>query len=152
MNTLQYTENYYIYYSKIETDGFTFHVPSSHYCYFKVINCHEKCHECHSEIMGASEQHQCKSCIDNYYKYNNGRNEDGYFNCYKEGDPDLPKNIFLDKNLKEFKECDKSCNECFSTYDCKGCSLGYYFLFNGNIIPNNTCFETTPDYHYLNIL
>ena len=150
-NTLQYTNNYYIYYSQIKPDEFIFDVPSSHYCHFKVINCHEKCHECHSEIMGASEQHQCKSCIDNYYKYNNGRNEDGYFNCYKEGDPDLPKNIFLDKNLKEFKECDKSCNECFSTYDCKGCSLGYYFLFNGNIIPNNTCFENTPDYHYLNI-
>ena len=151
MNTLQYTENYYIYYSKIETDGFTFHVPSSHYCYFKVINCHEKCHECHTEIMGSSEKHQCQSCIENYYKYNNGRNEENYYNCYKENDPDLPKNIFLDKDLKEFKECDKSCNECYSTYDCKGCNLGYYFLFDGKIIPNNTCFENTPDYHYLNI-
>ena len=63
------THNYYIIYKKNNN----FLIPLSHFCYFKVINCYHTCSECHYNILGNYENHQCKKCSLNHYKFNNGR-------------------------------------------------------------------------------
>ena len=146
---LKISSNYYLYYTKNDNN---LPVASSHFCYFKVINCQENCSKCHSKIVGTSEAHQCETCIEGYLKYNNGKNEEGYYNCYKQGDSNIPDNMFYNETNGEYEKCDESCKECFSTYDCKSCNIGHYFKYNTeqNPINDNRCYATTPKNYYLN--
>ena len=150
MNNLQMTHNYYIIYTKFENK---FNVPSSNFCYFKIINCYKTCDECHYDILGTSENHQCKNCTANHYKFNNGQNDEGFYNCYEVTDSHIKENLYLENN-EEFKYCNESCKQCYDAHNCKSCSTGFYFkvdeTFN-NIIRENICYADTPEYHYLNI-
>ena len=153
MSNLKMTHNYYIIYEKNINEYNILNVPLSHFCYFKVINCYETCDECHYNILGNYENHQCKVCTTDHYKYNNGQNDEGFYNCYKVTDPHIQKNMYLDNN-EEFQYCNETCNECYDAHNCKSCNFGYYFkvdeTFN-NIITKNICYADTPKYHYLNI-
>ena len=154
LSNSQITHNYYIIYNIDNTNEFNFYIHLSHFCYFKVINCQENCSLCHSEIVGNSESHQCKTCIPGYYKYNNGKNDKDYYNCYQEGDPNIPKNMYVNKSEEEFKYCNESCSECYYKDNCKSCNIGYYFKVDENstnTIKDNRCFREAPDNYYLNI-
>ena len=148
------TNNYYVFFDIFELNGYSYYKLLSHFSYFKVINCQENCSACHHDIVGTSEKHQCSSCISGYNKYNNGKNEDGFYNCYKEGDPNIPKNTYLDNKEGEFKYCHESCNECYgSNNNCKSCKEGFFFRVeenDNNIIRYNTCYSEAPKRYYLN--
>ena len=143
---LQMTHNYYIIYKKNNN----FLIPLSHFCYFKVINCYHTCSECHYNILGNYENHQCKKCSLNHYKFNNGRNDVGYYNCYERNDSHIKENMYLE-NEDEFKYCNESCKECFDRYNCISCSIGYYFKADeNNNINENICYSGITEYYYLN--
>ena len=143
---LQMTHNYYIIYKKNNN----FLIPLSHFCYFKVINCYHTCSECHYNILGNYENHQCKKCSLNHYKFNNGRNDVGYYNCYERNDSHITENMYLE-NEDEFKYCNESCKECFDRYNCISCSIGYYFKADeNNNINENICYSGITEYYYLN--
>ena len=140
------THNYYIIYKKNNN----FLIPLSHFCYFKVINCYHTCSECHYNILGNYENHQCKKCSLNHYKFNNGRNDVGYYNCYERNDSHITENMYLE-NEDEFKYCNESCKECFDSYNCISCSIGYYFKADeNNNINENICYSGITEYYYLN--
>ena len=153
-NNLKITENYYFYLKKSDNPDFENDIPASPFCYFKVINCQDNCSVCHSNIVGTSEIHQCKNCNSDFYKYNNGKNDKGYYNCYQLNDPNVPKNMFLNITEGEFFQCDESCKECFSTKDCKSCNIGYFFIYNEktkNITNDHKCVDEAPENYYLNL-
>ena len=147
---LQMTHNYYIIYKRAEKDN-SYNIPLSHFCYFKVINCYPTCSECHYNILGNYENHQCKKCTLNHYKLNNGRNDEGYYNCYEKNDSHIKENMYLE-NDDEFKYCNESCKECFDKYNCISCSIGYYFIYdeNNKDIIENKCYSGISEYYYLN--
>ena len=153
MSNLQMTHNYYIIRKSLMYNGVPIRIPVSHFCYFKVINCYETCAECHYNILGKYENHQCKTCTTNHYKFNNGLNDEGFYNCYEKTDSHIKENMYLENNEK-FKYCNESCKQCYDAHNCKSCSSGFYFkvdeTFN-NIITENICYADTPKYHYLNI-
>ena len=149
---LQMTHNYYIIYNKIEEESsLNFRVPLSHFCYFKVINCYPTCSECHYNILGNYENHQCQKCALNHYKFNNGGNDEGYYNCYEKNDSHIKENMYLEDN-EEFKYCNESCKECFDRYNCISCSIGYYFKIDDNSekIIENKCYSGIYENYYLN--
>ena len=78
---LRISENYYIYHSKYSSDSFKI---LSNFCFLKVLNCFESCKKCHINIAGTVENHQCSECKDDYKKFISAKNNEGYYNCYKE--------------------------------------------------------------------
>ena len=147
-DNMQMTHNYYIIYKKHEDKH---KIPLSHFCYFKVINCYPTCSQCHYDILGNYENHQCQKCTLNHYKFNNGGNDEGYYNCYEKNDSHIKENMYLE-NDDEFKYCNESCKECFDKYNCISCSLGHYFKIDETYknISENKCYSGISEYYYLN--
>ena len=143
------TNNYYIYYSKSAGGNY---ILTSNFCYFKVVNCYDTCIECNSNVQGTIEIHQCKTCISNYYKYENEQNENGFYNCYHKDDPKVNEGVYFNETDNFYHKCDISCKKCKNGNSCITCNNGYYFKEEsriGNSL-NDKCYNATPEYYYLN--
>lgn len=143
------SNNYYIYYSK--TTGGNI-LLASNFCHFKVINCYDTCIECNSNIQGTTDVHQCKTCINTYYKFENEQNENGFYNCYQKDDPKVNEGVYFDNSDDFYHKCDISCKKCENGNSCITCNNGYYFKEDsriGNSL-NDKCYNTIPEYYYLN--
>ena len=70
-----------LYHSKYSSDSYKI---LSNFCFLKVLNCFESCKKCHINIAGTVENHQCSECKDDYKKFISAKNNEGYYNCYKE--------------------------------------------------------------------
>ena len=140
--------NYYIFYTKTPGQNY---ITSSNFCLFKVLNCYETCTSCNSEIMGTYDNHQCSSCITNYFRYDNGQNQKGFYNCYTTDDPRVKEGVFFDEQDQYYYKCDISCKECRNNKTCITCNNGYYFKFDSVIESerlNEKCYNLIPDHNY----
>ena len=146
---LEITENYYVYHGELTIDK-NYNGLLSNFCYLKVINCYQSCSECHSNIVGTSESHQCLKCLDdNYNRYITNTNEDGYYNCYRRDDPFIGDGLYLGAD-GFYHKCDASCKSCSNNYSCNSCKEGYYFKAE-KIIENkltDICYSNTPEFYY----
>ena len=139
--------NYYIFYKKTEGGNY---ISSSNFCLFKVINCYDTCVACNPNIEGTDDNHQCSSCIPNYYKYENENNQKGYYNCYKTDDPKVSEGVYFDNNDKCYYKCDISCIKCVDNNTCITCNNGYFFKeesVNGDSL-NDKCYNSLPNHNY----
>ena len=144
------SNNYYIFYNKMEFN----YRNLQNFCLFQVLNCYEPCSDCNSDIMGTNENHQCKNCITNYFRYENGKNEKGFYNCYSKDDPIVEEGFYFDNDF--FYKCDISCKKCENNNTCINCNDGYYFKNNSVIINlitnryklNDICYNSLPEHNY----
>ena len=139
--------NYYIFY--IRTSGGNI-ITSSNFCLFKVMNCYESCLECNYNIHGTNENHQCSTCITNYYRYENNQNQKGYYNCYKTDDPKVSEGVYFDNRDLFYYKCDISCKTCRDNITCITCNNGYYFTEESKIgdYLNDKCYSSIPQHNY----
>ena len=145
---LDYSNNYYIYHSRLLVDNYKI---NSNFCYFKVINCYESCNKCNPNKKGTKESHQCESCLTDYYEYITNLNEKGYYNCYRYDDQAIEDGDYIGTDGR-FHNCDNSCKTCSDGITCNICKEGYYFkedkVLNNKL--NDICYNSTPEFYYLN--
>ena len=146
------TENYYIYHGELTIDKI-YNGLLSNFCYLKVVNCYKSCSECHPNIIGTDESHQCLKCLDdNYNRFITSSNENGYYNCYRRDDPIIGDGLYLGADGL-YHKCDISCKSCSNNNTCNICKEGYYFKAE-KIVENkltDICYNNTPEFYYLNI-
>ena len=149
---LRISENYYIFHNEYVVDTSNYKIVTN-FCFFKILNCYESCKECNINIPGSIESHQCSKCNDGYNIFLSDKNEEGYFNCYKQNTEQV-KGYYYQDGL--YYKCDDSCDECDDGTSCKICKEGYYFILEKlefregtPYLLNDICYKLTPDNYFL---
>ena len=102
--------------------------------------CYYTCLTCNGD--GTEYNHNCDTCISNYYKKYN----DEYNNCYNI----TPEQYYFNETEDIYKPCFSSCLTCSgdgteNSNNCIECLNNYY---KKEFDLNDNCYNTTPDYHY----
>ena len=141
---LRISENYYIYHFGYLSNTYKI---LSNFCFLKVINCYESCKTCNNDIGGSIEGHQCSQCKNGEYnKFITDKNEEGYYNCYKNTVDQVIGYYPGADNF--FYKCHDSCYSCSNGNSCDICKEGYYFKID-KYNEGDICYNKTPDNYFL---